>query len=446
MSSGSRSWTGPGWSREQPGFSNRKEDVITRIAVIGSGVAGLTAAWALRSTAAVTVFEADGRLGGHAHSHVIERPGGGTDVVDTGFIVMNESTYPTLVRLFKELGVRTQPTEMSMSVMCSGCGLEYAGARKLGGLFPTARAARNRRYLRMLTEIPRFHRAARALLADAGSSEMTLREFLAEHRFSAYFIDHFAIPLVSCVWSCPQAVALDYPAAYLFSFLNNHGMLRVWGSPRWQTVIGGSREYVNRIAAELPDIRLNRRVTTLIRKDHGVEVRTIEGAPETFDAVVLATHPDQALAMLSDATALERDVLGAFEYSPNAVTLHSDESILPTSDRARASWNYWSSTCGAGSAAPIITYDMNRLQRIDSPNRYLVSLNAEQDVVDAACVRDEMSYAHPQYTPASVAAQRRLPELNGDRVVFAGAYHGWGFHEDGARSGLTAARALGAKW
>ncbi|CAM3666259.1 NAD(P)/FAD-dependent oxidoreductase [Smaragdicoccus niigatensis] len=419
---------------------------MTRIAVIGSGVSGLTAAWALRSTADVTVFEADGRLGGHAHSHVIERPDGGTDVVDTGFIVMNETTYPTLVRLFNELGVRTQPTEMSMSVTCSGCGLEYAGARKIGGLFPSSRTRRNRRYLRMLPEIPRFHRAARALVAAPIAPTQTLREFLDEHRFSPYFVDHFAIPLVSCVWSCPESIALDYPAAYLFSFLDNHGMLRIWGSPQWQTVVGGSREYVNRIAGVLPDIRLNSPVATVIRKEDGVEIRTADLPPESFDAVVIATHPDQALSMLADPTELEHDVLGAFEYSPNSVRLHSDESVLPMIGKARASWNYWSSSCGAVNEPPVITYDMNRLQRIESPNRFLVSLNAADDAVDPTSVYDEMSYAHPQYTPGSVAAQRRLPELNTGRTVFAGAYHGWGFHEDGARSGLAAARALGARW
>ncbi|MCE5292489.1 MAG: FAD-dependent oxidoreductase [Nocardiaceae bacterium] len=419
---------------------------MERIAIIGSGVAGLTAAWALNKTANVTLFEGDTRLGGHAHSHEIPRPDGDTDVVDTGFIVMNFATYPTLVRLFSELGVTTQPAEMSMSVTCCGCGLEYAGARKLAGLFPSRRLLTNRRYLKMLIEVPRFHRAARKLLASEDHSDQTLGEFLDRHEFTQYFIDHFVTPLVACVWSCPDVIALDYPARYLFSFLNNHGMLRIWGSPQWQTVVGGSREYVNRIAEQLPDVRLNTPVVGVTRHSGRVEVQVDSGRSESFDAVVIATHADQALALLADATALEKEVLGAFEYSPNRAQLHSDEFQLPVSDRARASWNYRSFTCGASiSDPPTITYDMNRLQRIATSQRYLVSLNASDDV-HPACIHADMNYTHPQFTPTSVAAQRRLPELNTERVAFAGAYHGWGFHEDGARSGLAAARALGARW
>jgi predicted NAD/FAD-binding protein len=238
---------------------------MDRIAVIGSGVAGLTAAWALRTTAEVTLYEADRRLGGHAHSHVITRPDGSRDVVDTGFIVMNYATYPTLARLFDELGVRTRATEMSMSVSCNGCGLEYAGARGLAGLVANSVARRNPSYWRMLTEIPRFHRLARRLLTDPSPSRITLRQFLADNNFQKYFIDHFAIPLVACVWSCPPGIALDYPAHYLFAFLNNHGMLRIFGSPQWHTVVGGSREYVNRVAEGLTDIRLGQKVTAVTR-------------------------------------------------------------------------------------------------------------------------------------------------------------------------------------
>lgn len=416
---------------------------MQRVAVIGSGVAGLTAAWSLRNVASVTVYEADARLGGHAHSHEFGRSDGGTDVVDTGFIVMNDRTYPTLLRIFDELGVTTQPTEMSMSVSCGGCGLEYAGARKLAGLFASERARKDPRHLRLLSEVPRFHRAARRLLATPDSS-VTLQEFLTAHRFSPYFVDHFAIPLVACVWSCPAGIALEYPAQYLFAFLEHHGMLRIWGSPKWRTVVGGSRSYVNRIAAELPDVRTGRGVRSIVRHADGSDIRDASEQVERFDQVVIATHPDQALRLLADATPLEKTVLGAFEYSPNRTQLHSDERVLPSSTRAQASWNYRTASCGGRDGQPVVvTYDMNRLQGLAGPSRYLVTLNAAEHV-DSSTVLAEMQYEHPQYTPESVAAQRRLPELSNSRVAFAGAYHGWGFHEDGARSGVAAARRLGA--
>lgn len=420
--------------------------LVKRIAIVGGGVAGLTAAWALHRESDVTLYESDARLGGHAHSHVIHRPAGGDDVVDTGFIVMNTVTYPTFTRLLGELRVRTQPAEMSMSVSCGGCGIEYAGARGPAGLFAQRASTRNPRYLRMLTEIPRFHRAARKLLATESGGDEPLRDFLSRNRFSEYFVDHFAIPIVACVWSCSPGIALDYPARYLFSFLDNHGMLRIWGSPQWQTIVGGSLEYVNRIAEAIPDIRLSNGVSSIHRDGDRLTITTDSGVIDTYDAAVIATHPDQALAMLANATDLERKLLGAFTYSPNPTQLHSDESILPRSRRARASWNFRTQSCGGSATEPVsVTYDMNHLQRIDSPNRYLVSLNSAAEI-DPSRVREQMSYSHPQYTPTSVEAQRRLPELNSPRLAFAGAYHGWGFHEDGARSGIAAARALGARW
>lgn len=419
---------------------------MKRIAIVGSGVAGLTAAWALRDAAHVTLFEADHRLGGHAHSHLMGRPDGTHDVVDTGYIVMNYSTYPTLVRLFEELGVKTQPAEMSMSVSCGGCGVEYAGARGIGGLLASGRSVSNRKYLRMLTEVPRFHRAARALLNSETQDDETFRMFLARNNFTQYFLDHYATPLVACVWSCPPDLALDYPARYLFAFLNNHGMLRIFGSPQWHTVVGGSREYVNRIATSVPEILCKTKITAITRLDGGVEVASSDGAVNTFDGAIVATHPDQALAMLTDSTPLEKEVLGAFRYTANLVQLNDDEALLPASPRARASWNYRSTTCDASaSSSAAITYDMNRLQHIDSPSRYLVTLNAAT-TVQPSSVHKRIHYAHPQYTPVSVAAQRKLPELNTPQLAFAGAYHGWGFHEDGARSGAAAARILGARW
>ncbi|MDX6357626.1 MAG: uncharacterized protein QOH37_680 [Nocardioidaceae bacterium] len=416
-----------------------------RIAVIGSGVAGLTAAHVAAKTAEVTLFEADSRLGGHADTHEVDGL-----AIDTGFIVHNRRTYPTLMRLFDELGVATQPSEMSMSVRDEVAGLEYAGALGARGLFPTWRNLARPRFLRMLTEVPRFHRRARALLdgpAEVDTHDQTLRDFLAEGRFSSYFTRHFMEPLVAAVWSCDPEVALDYPARYLFAFLSHHGMLSITGSPEWRTVVGGSREYVAKLAAGLPDVRLGTKVTSVRETPTGVELTDGNGQVTSYDAAVIATHPDQALAMLETPTAGQREALVALPYSENPALLHTDESLLPRQPRARASWNFQRPRVARGGVT--VTYDLTRLQRLPTQTRYLVTLGAGDGVaslVDPDRVIARMEYAHPLYTPESVAAQRRLPEANTDRLAFAGAYHGWGFHEDGARSGAAAAEHLGLVW
>ncbi|WP_181780113.1 NAD(P)/FAD-dependent oxidoreductase [Pseudonocardia pini] len=409
---------------------------MSRVAVIGSGVSGLTAAYLLRRAHDVTLFEADDRLGGHAHTHDL----GGTNV-DSGFIVHNDRTYPNLLRLFGELGVATQDSDMSMSVRCDGCGLEYAGARRLPGLFPRAANARNPRYLRMLAEIVRFHRHARRVLADPRAGDVTLGAFLAIGGYSRYFVDHFMIPVVSCVWSAGAALSLEYPARYLFTFLDHHGLLSVGGSPQWRTVVGGSRSYVERVVKEIPDVRTGAPVRAVTRGEH-VEVRT--DRVETFDKVVIATHPDQALALLTDPTDAERATLGAFAYSRNETRLHSDDSVLPRAPKAGASWNYLKSTCASQDSAVLVSYDMNRLQRL-AGGPYVVTLNGAEHVAEDRVIAT-MVYEHPIYTPESVAAQRALPALSGGRTAFAGAYHGWGFHEDGCLSGVRAAEALGVRW
>ncbi|MDJ0342941.1 FAD-dependent oxidoreductase [Streptomyces sp. H10-C2] len=418
-----------------------------RVAVIGSGIGGLTAAYVLRRTHDVVLFEADARLGGHADTHEVVTAAGRALAVDTGFIVHNRRTYPLLSRLFAELGVTTQETDMSMSVRCDGCGLEYAGARGgPAGLFARPSNAANVRYLRLLTQVPRFHRAARDLLArPCGGPEPTLGAFLAERRFSPYFVSHFITPLVSAVWSCGSSEAAGYPARYLFRFLDNHGMLSVTGAPAWRTVTGGSREYVRRITKQLATTHTSAPVLALTRRAGDVRLRTGDGAEHTADAVVIAVHPDQALRLLADPTPAEAEVLGAFSYSRNPALLHTDASVLPRASGARGCWNYLLPSCGASPERVLVSYDMTRLQRLDTPQPYVVTLGGE-GLVDPALVLDRMDYAHPVHTLRSVAAQQRLPELNGPVTAFAGAYHGWGFHEDGCRSGVAAAAALGVRW
>jgi predicted NAD/FAD-binding protein len=296
----------------------RMNRTTRHVAVVGSGVSGLVAAWVLARDSHVTLYEADDRLGGHADTHDVQ-VGGRTVAVDTGFIVHNDRTYPTLLRLFAELGIATQESDMSMSVRDAETGLEWAGALGASGLFPTRSNLRNPRYLRMLTEIPRFHRMAKKLLASSTGSATrteTLAQFLERGRFTDFFVTYFMTPLVSAVWSTDPDHALDYPARYLFQFLEHHGMLTVFGSPTWRTVTGGSREYVERVAKNLHEVRLSSPVSEIREHEHGVDVSDPSGTA-TYDAVVVATHPDQALAMLAEPTPLHREVLGAIRYQPN---------------------------------------------------------------------------------------------------------------------------------
>ncbi|MFC7505249.1 FAD-dependent oxidoreductase [Nocardioides sp. GCM10030258] len=431
-----------------------------RLAVVGSGIAGLTAAYvASRSHQGqagvhVTLLEADTRLGGHADTHRVTDPTGRELAIDSGFIVHNRRTYPVLIRIFDELGVPTQASEMSMSISDEGTGLEWAGALGRRGLFPDgAGNQRHPRYLKMLGEIPRFHRQARRLLDRQDDPSRptgdltTLAEFLDQGRFSPYFRRHFMEPLVAAVWSCDPDTARDYPAAYLFAFLQHHGMLQVFGSPTWRTVTGGSRAYVDRLAAAVRatggDIRTGTPVVAVRETPHGVEVTTTGAGREEYDAVVLATHPHQALTMLDDPTPLQRELLDALPYVHNTALLHTDTSVMPAARDAWASWNFRRPTTANDSVQ--VTYDLTRLQRLDTATHYLVTLGGE-DVVDPATVLVRREYEHPLYTPTSVAARSRLPEIDSDRLVFAGAYHGWGFHEDGARSGLRAVERLGLSW
>ena len=425
-----------------------------RIAVVGSGVAGLTAAYLLQRRYDVLLFEADDRLGGHAHTHDLADPRAGALAVDSGFIVHNERTYPNLLRLFRELGVATQETEMSMSVRCLGCGLEYAGAKGPRGVFARPGSLADPRFLRMIGEIRRFHRHARRLLATGSELReavvgTTLGNFLEQGGYSRYFADHFLVPLVSAVWSTGPELVLRYPARYLFEFLDHHGMLSVTGSPRWRTVVGGSRTYVERAAKGLSAVNVSTPVRAVQRGASGVTLWDESGTRHEADGVVLATHPDQALRILADASPDESAVLGAITYSRNETVLHTDAAVLPRRSAARSCWNYLVPHCGTpmgpSTERALVTYDMNRLQRFDAEQDYLVTLNATE-LIDPAQVLTRMVYEHPVYTPESVAAQARLPELTTAQTAYAGAYHGWGFHEDGCASGVAAAAAFGVRW
>jgi uncharacterized protein len=413
------------------------------VAVIGSGISGLTAAHVLARSHEVTLFEADRRLGGHAHTHDVLASDGRALRIDSGFIIHNERTYPQLLRLFGELGVQTRPTKMGLSVTCDGCGLSYAGGVGLNGLFAQRRRAVDPRHLRMLAEVPRFHRAARAVLADTTEPGPTWGEFLAGGRFSRHFVKHFAIPLVACVWSAGDHDAASYPARHLFTFLEHHGMLQLGGSPIWRTVVGGSATYVEALAARLPDVRREARVAAIVRHSEGVDVRTADDRLATFDKAVVATHADDALRILADATVAEKNDLGAIGYSVNETWLHRDASALPP-PRARASWNY-RMRCDRPSDNVLVSYWMNRLQGLADTDEHIVTLNPNGRI-QPALVSARMSYSHPIFTHDAVAAARRLRTAGGDRLAFAGAHLGWGFHEDGCRSGVWAAEKLGVRW
>lgn len=414
-----------------------------RVAVVGSGVAGLTAAHIIARTHEVTLFERDERLGGHANTIAVGTADGREVALDTGFIVHNERTYPTLLRLFADLGIATQDSDMSFGIRCEGCGLEYAGARGMHGVVPRPGVLGRPRYLRMLTEVKRFHRQARTVLSDPAADGLTLDGFLRQGGYSRYFADHFMLPLTGAVWSSSPSTIRDFPARYLIRFLANHGMLTVKNSPQWRTVTGGSREYVARIAQGLSDrVHVGTPVESIARDDSGV---TVNGE-HRFDRVVIAAHPDQALRMLDDATDAERSVLGAFAYSSNQTVLHTDASLLPRAAGARASWNYLLDACSTSQPLVHVTYHLNRLQALREPVDYCVTLN-QTTRIGAGHELRRMTYEHPVYTHESLAAQGRLPSLQGKRqTYYCGAYHGWGFHEDGCVSGLRAALELGCAW
>jgi predicted NAD/FAD-binding protein len=408
--------------------------------VVGAGVAGLVAAHELRRAGHdVHLFEAGDRAGGHANTVTVETAGGRWDV-DTGFVVLNDRNYPNLDRLFDELGVATQPADMSFSVSDAEGRFEWA-TRPLG-LFARPAHALDPRFHRMLADLIRFHREARGLVALGGDGP-SLRELLARGGYSRYFVERLIVPQVSSIWSADPAELWSFPAAFLAAFLANHGLLQVLGKPRWRSVSGGSRRYVEAIVDGLPGrVHLRAPVRRIERGPDGVELRFGDTVAR-FDQVVLAVHSDRALALLAEPDRLERELLGAIPYQPNETVLHTDERLLPRRRAARASWNYHLTPEPTGRTT--ITYDMNRLQSLRADRRFLVTLNRTGEIDPARVIR-RFDYAHPVYTRAGVAAQRRWAEISGrDRIHYCGAYWRWGFHEDGVWSALRVSEALGGR-
>jgi uncharacterized protein len=406
--------------------------------VVGAGVSGLSAAYWLSAAHDVVLFEAQARLGGHTHTVRVDLADA-THHVDTGFIVYNEANYPRFAALLRVLGVATQPSEMSFSVSSGGVDFEYRGNGL--GLWAQPTNAVRPAHARLLADILHFNARARALLRTGGEAG-SLADFVAAGRHGPRLTSHYLVPLGSAIWSADPQTFATIPARTFARFFDNHGMLRLKGRPQWRTVTGGAARYVDRLAASLEGlIRRATPVQKLVRDVDGVTVLTDCG-PERFDAAVVAVHGDEALALLGDPTRAEREVLGAFAYQQNVVTLHADRSLLPRRRSAWASWN--AHLPKIPSQLPTVTYWMNRLQRLSSTEPLCVTLNRE-DEVDPTRVFGQWGYAHPVLDTAAVAAQRCRAEVQGHRRTwYCGAYWGYGFHEDGVQSAADVARALGA--
>ncbi len=408
-----------------------------RIAIVGTGVAGMAAGYFLRDRYEVHFFEKNRTPGGHTNT-VTADENGRTVPIDTGFMVYNEATYPNLVRFFRELSIPTQPTSMSFSVQHRPSGLEYCGTGVLG-LFAQRRNALRPSFWRLLGVIDRFNRECPEVLEDPRYAQVTLAEYCSQKGFSTDFLEKYLVPMSSAIWSTPPDLMLRFPAATLVRFFKNHGLLGLHGHFTWRTVAGGSRVYRDKVLAMFGDrVRLGDAVVSLTRGPDGVDLRTASGASRTFATVVVASHADESLALLADATPLERELLSKFRYQRNRASLHTDGSVMPVRRRAWSSWNYRIDENGKASTA----YWMNHLQNVSERRDYFVSIN-DSGLVKSSSVLWETEYEHPIYDSGAVDAQRRLPELNVQGpVYFCGSYFRYGFHEDAFTSGLEAARSL----
>lgn len=415
-----------------------------KIAVIGSGISGLSCAWLLQRKYSVTVFEKDARIGGHTATKFIEHQGQ-SFAIDTGFIVYNDWTYPNFIRLLAALGVESQPTDMSFSVSCQRTGLEYGGSN-LDTLFAQRRNLLNPSYLRMLGDIVRFNREALTDLASGALPDsITLGDYLRRKRFGAMLSSHYLIPMGSAIWSSTLQEMQDFPLLFFVRFFRNHGLLSINDRPQWRVIKGGSASYLQKLRADFNgSIHTGVSIQRVTRSPEQVTLHFADGRSESFDQVVFACHSDQALALLGDTSDDERAILGAIPYRNNRVALHTDASILP---RTRKAWSAWNYHLGEDATQPAtLSYNMNILQSLHSDTTFVVTLNASEKL-DAKKLIGEYEYAHPVFTLEGMRAQQRWAEINGvNRSWFCGAYWRNGFHEDGCWSGVRVAEALGVKW
>jgi predicted NAD/FAD-binding protein len=407
-----------------------------KVAVIGTGIAGNVVSFLLEGDHQLTVFERNDYVGGHTNTVRVDAADGPHDV-DTGFIVFNEERYPRFVKLLAKLGVESQASNMSFSVHSEVDGLEYSNR----SLFAQRRNALRPRHWRMVADIIRFNKSSRELLL-AADDRVLLGPFLQENGYSRAFIEHFLYPMGAAIWSADPLHMSEFPARFFAQFFTNHRFLDVLGQPEWRVVRGGSWKYVEKLTASFRSrIRLSTPVTSIRRQNDHVLVTPRGGSAERFDHVVVASHGDEALSMLADATLLERDILGSFRFQENVATLHTDARLMPRRRRAWACWNAHVPRRPTGRVA--LTYDMNLLQGLKSREEYLVTLNRVDDIDPARVVRT-IRYQHPVFSRAAVAAQKRYAEISGrNRTHFCGAYWGFGFHEDGVESALSVARHFG---
>ncbi|MDP1931738.1 MAG: FAD-dependent oxidoreductase [Gammaproteobacteria bacterium] len=417
-----------------------------KIAIIGSGISGLTAAYYLHKQHDITLFEADTRVGGHTATVDVELTGQKYSI-DTGFIVYNDWTYPNFIRLMDEVGVASRQSDMSFSVSCDRTGLEFAGVdgrlKLLNALFAQRGNLLSPSYIGMLLDIVRFNRQAVSDVEfDRIDRDMNLRDYVARHHLGKMFTEFYLIPMASAIWSTPFRQMYDFPMRFMLPFMYRHGLLSVSKRPKWRTIVGGSRSYIDPLSVGFKDkIRLATPVTAIQRHPDSVVVEAA-GQVESFDHVILACHSDQALGLLKDATQVETATLTAIRYQDNDVVLHTDIGQMPANSRAWASWNY-RLTPGCENSLPIVTYDMNRLMGLSAAARFCVTLNNTAAIAPEAILR-RFKYAHPIFTQAGVDAQLRWNQINGARRTwFCGAWWGKGFHEDGVVSAIRVAEALG---